>query len=142
MKAISLFLFLLALTAFAEAPAKAGAFSGKVLEAIDASSYTYLRLATDSGEVWVAVNQGTFKVGQSVEIEPSTTMKNFESKQLHRKFDSIVFGSSAARRWFKNGWFNTADARRNQAGDNRNDSQVIYICSANWIAAFIRHPTA
>src|SRR5512141_265231 len=48
----------------AAAPASSGAqiLRGKVLEKVDVSQYSYLRLGTQSGEVWAAVNRTDKKV--------------------------------------------------------------------------------
>lgn len=64
---------------------------GKVLEKLDAASYTYLRLQTDKAEAWAAVQQTAMPVGTEVVVE-GTWMNGFESKTLGRKFDSILFG--------------------------------------------------
>src|SRR3990172_1726718 len=40
--------------------------TGTVLEAIDAASYTYLRLNTDGGEVWVATSPFKISAGERV----------------------------------------------------------------------------
>jgi hypothetical protein len=65
---------------------------GEVLEARNVESYTYLRLKTAQGEVWVAVPTSAAQKGAQVTIGNPVTMHNFESKSLKRRFDSIVFG--------------------------------------------------
>jgi hypothetical protein len=79
------------------APAPAGLSApttvrGKVLERIDAAPYSYLRLATATGEVWTAVPQTSVGNGSDVAIEGAMPMDGFESKSLKRKFDKIYFG--------------------------------------------------
>jgi hypothetical protein len=77
-------------------PAAVGAtVKGQVLEVKDVDAYTYLRLKTKDGEQWAAVNKAPVKQGAEVTIENASVMKNFESKTLKRKFDTIVFGSLA-----------------------------------------------
>ncbi len=78
-----------------EQPGSAGGnvVKGKVLERMDASSYSYLRLSTASGEVWAAVPQTTVPVGADVTIANPAQMDGFESQTLKRKFDKIVFGT-------------------------------------------------
>lgn len=79
-----------------DAPAATGAtVKGQVLEVKDVDAYTYLRLKTKDGEQWAAVNKAPVKQGAEVTIENAAVMKNFESKTLKRKFDTIVFGSLA-----------------------------------------------
>jgi hypothetical protein len=69
--------------------------SGKVLETIDASDYTYLRLKTANGETWAAVTKTGIKKGADVTVVNAMTMDGFESKTLKRKFDHLVFGTLA-----------------------------------------------
>lgn len=76
------------------APAVQGAdITGKVLERIDASSYSYLRLKVGEKEVWSAVPKTTFTVGQEVTVLRPMEMVNFESKTLNKTFPSIFFGT-------------------------------------------------
>lgn len=86
--------------AAAGAPAQAAAgdrqiLRGKVLEKIDVSQYSYLKLATASGEVWAAVQRTDKKVGDEVGVGNAFPMQNFESKELNRKFEVVYFGSLA-----------------------------------------------
>jgi hypothetical protein len=78
------------------ASAASAPVSGKVIEAKDVDSYTYLRLKTKDGELWAAVAKASVKVGAEVTVENATVMSNFESKALNKKFDRIVFGTLAA----------------------------------------------
>jgi hypothetical protein len=66
--------------------------AGKVLERIDASSYSYLRLDTLGGEQWAAVPRCQVQTGESVVVAQAMPMDGFESKTLNRKFEHIVFG--------------------------------------------------
>jgi len=66
---------------------------GKVLETLNAASYTYLKLSTPEGETWAAIPQTSIKVGSEVGIDNPMKMDGFESKALKRKFDKIVFGT-------------------------------------------------
>ncbi len=72
-----------------------GSITGTVLETLDAGPYTYLRLKTQKGETWAAVNKANVKKGSEVTIVNPLPMDGFESKTLKRKFDHIVFGSLA-----------------------------------------------
>ena len=76
----------------AVAPA-AAQVTGKVIETMDAAGYTYLNVATDAGEKWVAVNQTPVKVGEEVTYMDGMVMQNFFSKSLDRTFSEIVFSS-------------------------------------------------
>ena len=67
--------------------------TGKVLESMDAAGYTYLNVATDSGDKWIAVNQSTVAVGEEVTFMDGMVMQNFFSKTLDRTFPEIIFSS-------------------------------------------------
>ena len=67
--------------------------TGKVMETVDATGYTYFKVATDAGEKWVAVNQTPIKVGDEVTYMDGMVMQNFFSKTLDRTFPEIVFSS-------------------------------------------------
>jgi len=65
--------------------------TGKVIEAIDVDAYTYLRLALDDGEIWIASNKIEAAKGDTVRFDDGALMQNFHSKTLNRTFDSIWF---------------------------------------------------
>lgn len=66
---------------------------GKVLETIDASTYTYVNVDTGEGTQWVAVPGTKFEVGEEVSFDGGMEMKDLESKTLGRTFDSVIFSS-------------------------------------------------
>ncbi len=68
---------------------------GTVKETMASGGYTYLRLATDQGEVWAAARQFTVPVGAEVEVAGLMPMRGFQSKTLNRTFEEIQFVSSA-----------------------------------------------
>lgn len=67
--------------------------TGTVLETMDAAGYTYLNVATDSGEKWIAVNQSAVEVGEEITFLDGMVMQNFFSKSLDRTFPEIIFSS-------------------------------------------------
>lgn len=73
-------------------PAPTNTLQGEVLEAKDVDPYTYLRLRTSNGDVWAAVPQAPVRPGSKVTIFGPAEMRDFESRGLGRKFDSIYFG--------------------------------------------------
>jgi hypothetical protein len=75
------------------APAMPEPIKGKVLEKLEAEPYSYLKLATASGEVWAAVYKTDAAKGTDVVVEGPLPMKGFESKALNRKFDVVYFGT-------------------------------------------------
>jgi hypothetical protein len=66
-----------------------------VTEKLEAGIYTYLKLASASGDLWAAVPKTSTAVGSDVTIESPMPMDGFESKTLKRKFDRLVFGTLA-----------------------------------------------
>jgi len=70
-----------------------GPITGTVLETMDAAGYTYMRLKTDKGEIWAAVQKTTVKKGSELTVLNAVSMDGFESRTLKRKFDHIVFGN-------------------------------------------------
>jgi len=72
---------------------RAGGVHGTVAERIDVPSYTYLRIKTAKGDVWVAVPTHAVAVGTEVTIPDGVPMERFESKTLKRTFDVILFAS-------------------------------------------------
>jgi len=85
-------------------PAVPVSLSGKVLQTMNASGYSYIYIElADGNKKWVAVTQTNVKVGDQMSFKPGMEMGRFESKALNRSFDSIVFsegvisgGSTAA----------------------------------------------
>ena len=67
--------------------------TGTVLETMDAANYTYVRVKTDSREVWAAASQFKVAVGDKVTISLDQPMEHFHSKALNRDFDVIYFVS-------------------------------------------------
>jgi len=65
--------------------------SGKVVETMNASGYTYILLENDGKKAWFAVPTASVSVGQEIEVKPGMQMGQFSSRSLNRKFDSIVF---------------------------------------------------
>jgi len=72
--------------------------SGKVVETLDASIYTYVRLDDGTGnETWAAVPKTQLEIGEPIALEGGTVMNNFYSKTLNRTFDSIIFATRVIR---------------------------------------------
>ena len=71
--------------------------TGPVLETMDASSYTYVRVHGESGDVWAAAPTFPVKVGERVVVPLEMPMANFHSQTLNRDFPIIYFVSSIRR---------------------------------------------
>ena len=79
----------------AAAPASGLSVSGKLLERIAASPYSYLRIQTAQGEIWAAVPETKVEKGAEVTVAGAMIMRDFESKTLKRTFPEIYFGTLA-----------------------------------------------
>jgi DNA/RNA endonuclease YhcR with UshA esterase domain len=72
--------------------------SGKVVQKLDASSYTYIRLDDGTGnETWAAVPKTQLEIGEQIALKGGIVMRNFNSKTLNRTFDSIIFAQGVIR---------------------------------------------
>jgi hypothetical protein len=83
--------------ASAAADASASQVTGPVLETMDAAAYTYVRVKSDSGDVWAAAPQFPVKVGDRVVVPLEMPMKNFHSQSLNRDFPLLYFVSRITR---------------------------------------------
>ena len=74
-----------------------GTITGPVLEQLDAPPYTYLRLKTATGEVWVAVPiTGAVDREKPVTVRSSGAFKNFYASPAARRFEVLHIGAIAA----------------------------------------------
>ncbi len=76
-----------------EIPAGTG-HKGKVLQVMDAGSYTYLEVEEKGQKLWIAALKTKLNKGDIVEFPDSKPMEKFESKTLKRTFDKIIFAES------------------------------------------------
>ncbi|MFA6597926.1 MAG: GW dipeptide domain-containing protein [Ignavibacteriaceae bacterium] len=72
-------------------PLPAGYHAVKVLEHMNASNYTYLRVEENDKEYWMAVPQLPVENDEIVYYSKSMEMKNFHSETLKKDFPSILF---------------------------------------------------
>ena len=80
-----------------EIPAGAG-HKGKVLQTQDAGSYTYVEIEENGQKLWVAfmkeaLTKEGVKVGDAIEFPDSPPMVNFQSKELKKTFDKVIFAA-------------------------------------------------
>ena len=66
-----------------------GNVTGKVMQTMDVSQYTYLQIDTGKALVWFAGPVTQVKVGDIVDMPPGIQMSNFRSSSLDRTFDTI-----------------------------------------------------
>ncbi len=79
------------------APAAAETISGNVVETMDAANYTYLRVKSAKGDVWVATAKTKMAVGDKVVVPLEQAMENFHSPSLKRDFPLIYFVTAVSR---------------------------------------------
>lgn len=65
--------------------------TGTVLETMNASNYTYVRVKSNTGEIWAATAQFKVAVGDRVVVPLEISMPNFHSQSLNRDFPLIYF---------------------------------------------------
>ncbi len=63
----------------------------KVLEKIDASSYSYFKVEEDGKDFWIAVNKNDAQPGDKLYFTGGLEMKNYFSQSLNKNFDSVLF---------------------------------------------------
>ena len=61
------------------------------LQVIQTSAYSYVRVAEDKKDYWVAINRTEIKEGETYFWSMGGEMTNFTSKELQRTFPSIFF---------------------------------------------------
>ena len=66
-------------------------YRGKVLEAINSNSYTYIHLQMTANKVWLASPRLELTAGQNIGFPEGTVMNHFYSRKLKRTFDSVIF---------------------------------------------------
>ena len=71
--------------------------AGEVLMAESAGGYSYLRVQTRNGPVWLATMETSVQPGEQVGWGQAALMQNFHSKALDRTFDQILFVQGVAR---------------------------------------------
>ncbi len=69
----------------------AGTHEVKVAEVIQSSQYTYLKVTENGAESWIAVTRQEATPGETYYYGDALEMKNFESKELKRTFETIYF---------------------------------------------------
>jgi hypothetical protein len=63
----------------------------EVVEVVQTSNYTYLRVYENFAERWVAVSRMEAKKGDKYYYDSALLMNNFHSKELDRNFETVYF---------------------------------------------------
>lgn len=66
-------------------------FDGKVLQILNAGSFTYIEVQADTGKVWVAAPQFQVQTDSIVIVPEGKLMTDFYSKSLDRTFEKVYF---------------------------------------------------
>lgn len=91
-RVFALTLFLFGLNAMAQDPhADSGLKKVIVQEVIQVTSYTYLNALEDGEKKWIAVPTMEAKIGETYYYKGGVEMPNFQSTELNRTFDSVLF---------------------------------------------------
>lgn len=67
------------------------AFSGVVLDSIDANEFTYIETDVGGRIFWIATARRPVSRGELIRFEEGVTMENFHSRLLDRTFPSVMF---------------------------------------------------
>ncbi|MDD3722130.1 MAG: hypothetical protein PHW92_06560 [Lutibacter sp.] len=62
-----------------------------VNEFLDGGNYAYLNVAENGNKYWMAIPNTEVKLGETYYYDGGMVMKDFESKQLEKTFDEIIF---------------------------------------------------
>lgn len=94
---LSLFILLAACSSDdkkSEKSSEANTFAGHkvtVKEVIHTKTYTYLKVDEDDSEKWLAISRRETQEGETLYWTEALEMKNFESKELDRTFETVYF---------------------------------------------------
>lgn len=77
--------------------AAAGSHQVKVEEVVQTSNYTYLKVSDNGAEKWIAVTRQEAAPGETYYYGSELEMRNFESKELKRTFESVYFVSDLSK---------------------------------------------
>jgi hypothetical protein len=64
---------------------------------MNGGGYTFIKANENGSEFWMAVREMPVEVGETLYFKTAMEMKNFESKSLNRKFDSIWFVDNVSK---------------------------------------------
>lgn len=62
-----------------------------VQEVVQATSYSYLKVKEADSEFWIAISKREIEAGATISFAGGLEMKNFESKDLQRTFETVYF---------------------------------------------------
>jgi type II secretory pathway pseudopilin PulG len=71
----------------------AGQHTAVVQEVLQATSYTYLKVKEADSDYWIAVTKRQIEPGTEISFSGALEMRNFQSKDLQRTFETVYFVS-------------------------------------------------
>ncbi|MCF8230479.1 MAG: GW dipeptide domain-containing protein [Bacteroidales bacterium] len=80
---------------------KAKVHAVKVLESEDAGKYTYVKLKEGDKKYWAAITARPVEIGETYYYSQGMMMKDFQSKELNKTFDSVMFIQQFAKKPMK-----------------------------------------
>lgn len=66
-------------------------YAGRVEEAFDSNNYTYIKVNTEKGPLWLAAPRVELMPGADIRFGQGTLMRNWYSKVHKRSFEQILF---------------------------------------------------
>lgn len=69
----------------------AGVHEVKVVQAVQTTKYTYLRVSEKETEYWMAIEKEEIKPGETLYYSQGYEMKNFYSRELDKTFETVLF---------------------------------------------------
>lgn len=112
----------------AELSAEGEPITGKILEALNSSGYTYLLLERGGVKDWVAIPELVVTVGEEVELQPGVQMGEFKSKPLNRTFEQILFSGGPTEKYNEKRKINAhkgVDMSKPAPGNKKTETKVI-----------------
>lgn len=74
-----------------------GTHQVKVEEVVQTTNYTYLKVSENGADKWIAVTRQEAAPGETYYYGTELEMRNFESKELKRTFESVYFVSDLSK---------------------------------------------
>jgi len=65
-----------------------------IIKSTDGGTYTYLNVEENGNKYWMAIPNTEVKIGDTYYYDGGMLMENFESKQLEKTFDKIIFAEN------------------------------------------------
>ncbi len=69
----------------------------EVLEVLNTSRYTYLRVKEESNEFWMAISKREVQKGEKYQFTGGLLKKNFYSQEFNRQFETLYLVSNLAK---------------------------------------------